>query len=51
MNEQIWLTDAKYLWLSLNSSWVFCIDTCVYTISKVIGMNGENKYVCRAGNT
>ena len=43
MKEQMWLTNVKYLWLSLNTSWVlvFCVDTHVCTISKVIGINKE----------
>ena len=37
------LTSVKYLRLSLKSSWalVFCIDTHVCTISKVVGLNKE----------
>ena len=33
------------MWLSLNTSWplVFCIDTHVCTISKVIGINEEKE--------
>ena len=40
-------TNAKYLWLSFNTSWVlvFVKDTHVYTISKVIGINKE-KEIC-----
>ena len=45
MKEQIGLTDVKYLWLSLSTSWalVFSIDTHVYTISKDIGINKEKE--------
>ena len=36
--EQIWLTNVKYLWLSLNTLWalVFYIDIHVCTIQKVL---------------
>ena len=45
MNEQIWFTSVKYLWLSLNTSWIllFCIDTCVCTITNVTGINVEKR--------
>ena len=39
----------KYLWLSLNTSWalVFCIDTHVSTISKVIDIHTHtHMYAC-----
>ena len=41
MNELIWFKNVTYLWLLLNASWalVFCMDTHVCTISKVIGIN------------
>ena len=35
--EEIWLTNVKYLWVSLNTSWAL-VFMC--TISKVIGING-----------
>ena len=37
--------ECEYLWLSPNSSWalVFCIDTNVCTISKVIDINKEQE--------
>ena len=42
--NQIWLTNVKYLWLSLNTLWalVFCTDI-VSTISEVIGIKGEKE--------
>ena len=38
VKDQIWLTNVKFLWLSLNTSkpLVFCIDTNVCRISKVM---------------
>ena len=52
MKENVWLTNVKYLWLSLNTLWAlaFCIDTHVYTISKVIGIY-EEKEICQTWNT
>ena len=48
VKEKIWLTNIKYLWLSLNTSWplVFCIDTHLFTISNAIGINKENE-ICQ----
>ena len=47
VNEQIWLINVKYLWLSPDTSWalVFCTDINMYTISKVISVNIE-KEIC-----
>ena len=46
----MWLTDVKYLSLSLNTTWtlVFLIDTHVYRISKITDINKE--YVCQTRN-
>ena len=43
VEEKIWLTNTKYLWLSLNTSWalVFCIDINICTISREIGVKKE----------
>ena len=43
LKEQIQLTNVEYLWLSHKMSWtlVFCVDTHMCTISKVIGINEE----------
>ena len=45
--RQWWLTNVKYLRLSLNTSWAlaFCIDVHVCTSSKVIGKN-EEEIIC-----
>ena len=45
VKEQVWPTNVKYLWLSLNSSWglLFCIDACVSILSKVISINMEKE--------
>ena len=45
MKANIRLTNVKYLWVSLNTSWalVFCLDTHVWTISKVTGINEKNE--------
>ena len=45
--EQIWLTNVRYLWLSPHTSWAltFFIDIKVCTISRGIGVNIERKYV------
>ena len=45
VKEQIWPTNLKYLWLSLNISWPFLIsiDTYVCTISNVISINKEKE--------
>ena len=47
VKEQKWLTNVKYLRLLFNTSWVFvfCIDTYVNTILKVISINKE-KEIC-----
>ena len=47
MKEEIWLTHATYLWLSLNTSWalVFCIDTHLCTVFKFTGTN-KGKEIC-----
>ena len=47
VKEQIWLPSVKYLWLSLNTSWAWalCIDSNVWNISNVIGMN-KKKQTC-----
>ena len=47
VKQHIWLTNVKYLWLSLNTSCIliFCIDTHVCTVIKVIGINKE-KEIC-----
>ena len=47
MKEYTRLTNIKYLWLSLKTSFVlvFYIYTHVCTISKVIGIN-EEKVIC-----
>ena len=41
VKEQMWLTNVKHLWLSLDTSWplVFCIDRHVCTRSKVVGIS------------
>ena len=41
--EQIWLPNVIYLWLSLNTFWslVLCIDTHVHTIWEVINIRNE----------
>ena len=45
MTEQIWLTNVKHLWLSLNTSWelVFCIDSLVCINSEVTGINTKTE--------
>ena len=55
VKEQIWLLVGKYFGLSLNTSWafLFCIDTYVFTITKVIGLQKKRgiclpnrEYIC-----
>ena len=50
-DDQLWLTNVKYFWLSLYTSWalVFCIGTHVCTISKVIGINEEKEMSAKQG--
>ena len=40
---KIWLTNVKYLWLPINTSWalVFCFDTHIFTIPQIICINNE----------
>ena len=47
MKEKIWLSNIKYLKLSLKTSWtfVFCIDTHVFTVSNIISIKKKEIYL------